>query len=142
MTHASEYTSQMVAEIETLERTICAAFTDGLDRHPVDVREMAADLLDAGGLEPDQLDALYPFDVWVEAYALDVTVRGHRAAHDDEWTVDTVEVLRTAGGPDARISTAERGWITVSVYWDSAETARVYAPRLWECLDSLPVANW
>ena len=140
MTHAYEYVRNIEAELGALEYLAASRLDDlyGLESLPHRAREMARDLLDAGGLEPDDLSELDAVSVWLDAYALEVTVQGTRTLGQSEWTPQRVTVLRTFGGPNARVHVAEgSSRLDVEVQWGSeSETGSVHAPSvaytLWE----------
>ena len=141
MTHATDYVRSIEAELDALEQlsTLRLDTLDSLESLPgAPVREMARDLLDAGGLEPESLDELDAVSVWLEAYALEITVQGTRTLGQSEWTSQRVTVLRTFGGPNARVHVAEgSSRLDVEVQWGSeSETGSVHAPSvaytLWE----------
>ena len=141
MTHALEYVRNIESELDALEQlsTLRLDDLDSLESLPgAPVREMARDLLDAGGLEPESLDELAAVSVWLEAYALEVTVQGTRTLGQSEWTPQRVSILRTFGGPNARVHAVEGSdYLEVEVQWGSdAARGSVHAPEvsmlLWE----------
>ena len=138
MTHAHTYAAQMVAEVQALDELAGSDLSNGLESLRSDALELARDLLDSRGLEPEDLEDLDAVGAWLESYALEVYFTGRLTLGESRWTVESVTVLRTVGGPNARISTAERGWVRVGVAWGSETDSRsVQAPGLWSYLDSL-----
>jgi hypothetical protein len=77
---------------------------------------------------------------------LDVTARSWSSPYAHAYGERRyVEVLRTYGGPNARVRFYEDGTVTVSVYWGSDEaTANVYAEaaanEVWEHADAVAQA--
>lgn len=137
MTHAHTYAAQMVAEVQALDELAGSDLSNGLESLRSDAREMATDLLDCGRLEPEDLQDLDVMGVWLESHALEVYFTGRLTLGESRWTVESVTVLRTCGGPDARISTERDGWVRVDVAWSDHDSRSVHAPALWAYLDSL-----
>lgn len=142
MSHATDYVRTLEAELRALDAISHTLDAYALPLLTTEQRELVADLLDASGLEPGDVESLDAVGAWLDAYALEITERGKRALGSGEWTTDAVTVLRTFGGPNARV-TVERGgpYVRISVVWGSdAVEGSVHAPqvagRLWDLVDA------
>lgn len=133
MTHATDYIRTIEAEVTALE-SLSGYLSSGaeLDSLPRAERELASDLLDASGLDSDSLPELDAISAWLDSYALEVTVHATRTLGSDVWDTARVEVLRTFGGPNARISVdSSSGYARISVAWGSESVeGTVHAPGL------------
>ena len=121
---------------ELLEHAEGPAFSSLADEHELSdgALEELADLADGSYLEDHDGDVV---GAWIDT-ALDVEIQGRRGLGQEEWIVTAVEVLVTAGGPDARVTSDGGESVLVSVQWGGPSVdRRVYAPTVAARIDDL-----
>jgi len=136
---SQDYADVLAAEVIALDEAIRAGYAYAYE----------------GGTAPpvfDEVEWSEPTEV-IDHYlgtlaleVLDVTARSWSSPYAHAYGERRyVEVLRTYGGPNARVRFHEDGTVTVSVYWGSDEaTANVYAEaaanEVWEHADAVAQA--
>jgi hypothetical protein len=121
---SQDYADVLAAEVLELDAAIVAAYAYAYED------EGEPPTFD-GEVWTDPMDVLtYYFDA-LALEVLDVTARSWGYPDGDRGTRRYVEVLRTFGGPNARVRFYGDGRVEVSVHWGSDEAkAYAYAPTL------------
>lgn len=155
---ASGYTAGIVRELEALDLVCAALEPDDLAGRMYDLSNDGDDLDELRERledeQPDDSDMVAAALSWivetaddlaewdgraalayVQTAILEVVEYGHRSAYSETapygWTVDRVELLRTVGGPDARISidADDPDRVTVRTTWGGhTHTRRLVLP--------------